>query len=66
MDGGVPADRFRAKEQFFDGGSRKRHRRSTFQVNTVVVKRQAQACARTNKSGTSSNVVISRDQISPT
>ena len=61
----------RSKSDLRDGWSRKRLRRSTFQVNTLSCKRQA--CVRCKsyvrpaligKRGTSSNVVISRAKFS--
>jgi hypothetical protein len=77
VDGGVLAGRFLVREPASkEAGDRcerrpwKRLRRSTFQVNTIVVKaaggsvsNRAHAFARTHKSGTSSNVVISREKV---
>ena len=61
----------RSKSDLRDGWSRKRLRRSTFQVNTLSCKRQAcvrcKSCVRpafVGKRGTSSNVVISRFKVS--
>jgi hypothetical protein len=55
VDGGVLAGRFREGEALCAMRSRKRLRRSTFQVNTMI---------REDHGGTSSNVVIGREKFS--